>query len=234
MSTSDQEDEVPSSNRAEPRIGPLQHRARTWDTGTGATEPARTLRGITKKKIRQKINTYKYKDINYDDEIRILKILAGKKDSALKCMLFPSNLKLIRSTTKATNHEYKGLSYWWGDGEAEHPVIMYDDVGVRDGLRTMSPFTSSGNFYIRSNLKAALEQFRSETKDVNVWIDALCINQENVKEKTAQVARMDEIYSNASSVWVWLGAGKPETKETFDFLKYDILDLKRSGNWLSP
>lgn len=90
----------------------------------------------------------------------------------------------------------------------------------------MSPFTSSGTFYIRGNLKAALEQFRSESKDVDVWIDALCINQDNVKEKTAQVARMDEIYSSASSVWVWLGAGKPETKETFDFLKYDILDLK--------
>jgi hypothetical protein len=226
MSTSDQEDEVSSGSRAEPRIGPLQHRARTWDTGTGATEPARTLRGITRKKIRQKINTYKYKDIHYDDDIRILKILRGKNGSTLKCMLFSSNLRQKQLTSNTTNHEYKALSYWWGDGEPEHPVIMYDDVDVRDGLRTMNPFTSSGNFYIRSNLKAALEQFRSENEDVNVWIDALCINQEDVTEKTAQVARMDEIYSNASSVWVWLGAGKPETKETFDFLKHDILDLK--------
>lgn len=226
MSTSDQEDEVMSGSRAEPPIGPLQHRARTWDTGTAITEPARTLRGITRKKIRQKINTYKYKDINHHHDIRLLKILAGKNNSALKCMLFPTTLQSTESISKAKIHEYKALSYWWGEGEPEHAVIMYDDVGVRDGLRTMSPFTSSGTFYIRDNLKAALEQFRSATEDVNVWIDALCINQDHVKEKTAQVARMDEIYSNASSVWVWLGAGKPETKETFDFLKYDILDLK--------
>lgn len=36
---------------------------------------------------------------------------------------------------------------------------------------------------------------------------------------------MDIIYSQAQSVSIWLGSGKPETKETFEFL-YSILDLR--------
>jgi hypothetical protein len=225
MSTSDQEDELPSSIRAALHIGPLQHRAQTWDTGAGPARPARTLRSIAEKKIRQKKNTYKYKQIAYRQDIRILKILHGKKGSALECMLFPSSLPSTKSTSKSSYHEYWALSYWWGDDEPTNPVTMYDDTGVREGLQTMTPFNSSGTFYIRSNLAAALKQFRKETEDANIWVDALCINQADVKEKTEQVSRMDEIYSQASSVCVWLGAGKSETKETFDFLK-NILDLK--------
>jgi hypothetical protein len=70
---------------------------------------------------------------------------------------------------------------------------MYDDTHVREGLQTMTPFNPSGVFYVRDNLAAALMQFRREDEDVNIWCDAICINQTDVKEKTAQVARMHEI-----------------------------------------
>jgi hypothetical protein len=89
----------------------------------------------------------------------------------------------------------------------------------------MTPFNPYSLFYIRDNLDAALRQFRSETQDVNIWVDALCINQENIMEKATQVSRMHEIYGEAENVCVWLGAGNNETKETFEFLK-EILDLQ--------
>jgi hypothetical protein len=60
---------------------------------------------------------------------------------------------------------------------------------------------------------------------VGIWVDAICINQEDKKEKTAQVLRMHEIYTEARNVCIWLGAGVPETKETFDFLR-EILNLQ--------
>jgi hypothetical protein len=103
---------------------------------------------------------------------------------------------------------------------------MYDDTHVREGLQTMTPFNPSGVFYVRDNLAAALQQFRREDEDVNIWCDAVCINQSDVKEKTAQVARMHEIYSEAEYVCVWLGAGNEETKETFEFLR-SLLNLQR-------
>jgi hypothetical protein len=89
---------------------------------------------------------------------------------------------------------------------------------------TMIPFGSSGTFYIRNNLKAALLQFRERDDDVNLWVDALCIDQENHLEKAAQVSRMHEIYGQADNICMWLGEGKESTRETFEFLR-EILDV---------
>ncbi|KAH9207610.1 heterokaryon incompatibility protein-domain-containing protein, partial [Leptodontidium sp. 2 PMI_412] len=38
-----------------------------------------------------------------------------------------------------------------------------------------------------------------------IWIDAVCINQEDTKEKTAQVRLMTKIYSQSAHVYVWFG-----------------------------
>jgi Heterokaryon incompatibility protein (HET) len=38
-----------------------------------------------------------------------------------------------------------------------------------------------------------------------IWIDALCIDQANISERTAQVRMMGQIYSGAERVMVWLG-----------------------------
>jgi hypothetical protein len=105
---------------------------------------------------------------------------------------------------------------------------------VQEGAQVqMTPFNPSGVFYIRHNLDAALRKFRHETEDVVLWVDALCINQgkdaDALKEKTAQVARMHEIYSEAESVCVWLGGGTNETRETFDFLR-TLLNLTTLDN----
>ncbi|KAG0653109.1 Heterokaryon incompatibility protein [Hyphodiscus hymeniophilus] len=201
MSTSDQEDEVPSSIHADQ---PLQRRAHT------------------------------YEEIAYSNDIRILKILHGNPGSGLECMLFPRSLWSIVSTSKSEYHDYWVLSYMWRDDEQTHPVIMYDatmsDVtALRDGLQTITRFNLSGTLNIRNNLAAALHQFRHVSKDVNVWVDVLCINQANMEERNAQISRMHEIYNEANCICVWLGAEEREMKETFEFLKY-ISNLETSDN----
>ena len=171
-------------------------------------------------------NTFSYKPIDHNNEIRILKIIQGKDADPLECMLYPSALC---SAKPRPSYPYSALSYWWGgeDDMPIHPITMYRDTWVRDGLQKFTPFHLAGVFHVRKNLASALEHFRQVDRDVDVWVDALCINQEqsdNNGEKTAQVAKMLEIYSEAENVCVWLGPGEPESKETFDFLKA-ILDL---------
>lgn len=39
-----------------------------------------------------------------------------------------------------------------------------------------------------------------------MWIDAICINQNDVAERTAQVKQMQDIYAHASHLVVWVGA----------------------------
>jgi Heterokaryon incompatibility protein (HET) len=61
------------------------------------------------------------------------------------------------------------------------------------------------DYEIQQNLFDALSSLRYETWGRTLWIDAICINQEDVKERNHQVSRMASIYSQANAVVVWLG-----------------------------
>jgi hypothetical protein len=45
-----------------------------------------------------------------------------------------------------------------------------------------------------------------------LWVDALCIDQRNLKERASQVILMRDIYSSAKRVIVWLGKDTPEAE----------------------
>ena len=60
------------------------------------------------------------------------------------------------------------------------------------------------------NLATALVYLRHNSEPRVLWIDALCINQEDMEERNSQVARMADIFRLADRVVVWLG---PESEE---------------------
>jgi len=210
-----------------PNLYPLAKRAQTTPFKTSLSPRNKGWR-IGREKIMTH-NRYKYKDIACDHEIRLLKVLHGKESDRLECMLFnaalPSSSDQL-SASKADSDMYWALSYWWGDGEPKNEIRIYNDTGGRGEIQFMTMFNLFGIFYIRDNLAAALRQCRQRDRDINIWVDAICINQENLEEKTAQVSRMDQVYSGADQVLIWLGAGTADTKETLEFLK-SILDRER-------
>jgi hypothetical protein len=64
----------------------------------------------------------------------------------------------------------------------------------------------NGNpFRIEHNLNLALLHIRSRTHPVNIWIDAICINQADEKERNRQVSLMAFIYTRATRVVAWIG-----------------------------
>jgi hypothetical protein len=66
-------------------------------------------------------------------------------------------------------------------------------------------------FLVRSNLFAALHELRlyfhgKDIARVAIWIDAICIDQDNKEEKPKQIREMHGVFSGAVEVLVWLGA----------------------------
>ncbi|KAI0570678.1 Heterokaryon incompatibility protein 6 OR allele-like protein [Pyrenophora tritici-repentis] len=60
-------------------------------------------------------------------------------------------------------------------------------------------------FHVTKSLEVALSHLTPEDKPLTLWIDALCIDQDDEVEKTEQVQQMQQIYSKATSVIAWLG-----------------------------
>ena len=85
------------------------------------------------------------------------------------------------------------------------PWLLLYDFNKR---RFQSLLRSSSNFEtleVTRNLALALQYLRQEKHARTLWIDALCINQDDAAEKRVEVQRMDWIFANASPILVWLG-----------------------------
>lgn len=115
----------------------------------------------------------------------------GSESGPISCSLINTSLGIL---SKA---KYRALSYTWGDPS------NCQDIQI-----------NGHKFPVTVNLYYALRNLRSETSHEHLWIDAICINQKDDKERSEQVLRMRDIYSQAQCVIVWLGRDfEPEDKE---------------------
>ena len=79
---------------------------------------------------------------------------------------------------------------------------------------------------MRLNLYQALRRLRWFRDPRLIWVDAICINQSDVDEKSQQIPLMGRIYRNAASVLVWLGE-EAETSSAAFTLMENIYDSMR-------
>ena len=101
------------------------------------------------------------------------------------------------SGSDSLSHTYIALSYAWGPDKNHRKINL-------NGIDTE----------VRPNLYAALLELRKSQwvrRGIRLWIDALCINQEDIEEREQQVGIMRSIYEFSWQVVVWLG---PETDTT--------------------
>lgn len=72
---------------------------------------------------------------------------------------------------------------------------------------------------ITANLCEALLRLRDRFLDRIIWIDAICINQNDDREKEHQIQLMAHIYGRAGRVVVWLGQATDDSEMAFAMLR---------------
>ena len=90
---------------------------------------------------------------------------------------------------------YNGLSYVWGQKSSQPKIIRCGTTDIE----------LSDNCYL------ALRHLRRRFETLTIWVDAICINQEDEEEKSDQIRLMRDIYSAAENVYIWLGEGSIAT-----------------------
>jgi hypothetical protein len=135
------------------------------------------------------------------DEIRLLCLLPGVFGERIICTTThiklsenfqtkpPASLPLCNRLvdvhcpeTARHRPQYEALSYVWGPIEMKSISLNGQSCDVRE------------------NLFDALVTLRHENQQRTLWVDAICINQDDMKERNHQVSRMGSIYSQAEKV----------------------------------
>lgn len=139
------------------------------------------------------------------DEIRLLRLLPGHFDSPIHVQLYHQPLQEAK---------YAALSYCWGQNVSNRVEIAVD---YNNRYITTS---------VSENLGSALNHLRDQNEDLILWVDAICINQNNIMERNSQVQLMGSIYMSCKEVLAWLGPGTLESDRTMITLQEIVDELR--------
>jgi hypothetical protein len=122
---------------------------------------------------------YVYQNLSEPTNIRLLQILPDSEESLLRVGLVETSL--------AHSGPYVALSYVWGGDKPSRDVYIDNCI-----------------LKARQNLFGALRKLR-KLSIRTVWVDAICIDQDNLQERAEQVTLMRKIYQQAYEVIYYLG-----------------------------
>jgi hypothetical protein len=130
---------------------------------------------------KKRYETFRYDTLTDNGSFRVVILLPGKYQDGLQCD--------FKTYQVSSPPEYEALSYVWGTQSRAIPLLS-------DGKQ----------IFITGTLDLALRRLRNPHSSRVLWIDQLCINQDDLDERSQQVQLMRYIYSNARRVLVWLGS----------------------------
>ncbi|KAF5233963.1 hypothetical protein FANTH_12360 [Fusarium anthophilum] len=106
--------------------------------------------------------------------------------------------------------EYTAISYCWDNST--------DIARIK--------FHNGDSLPLSQTLVDLFNSLKKKSSKFTVWIDAICINQEDTTEKEFQVPLMGKIYSRSTEVLVWLGNSDDITKNAFRFMSLEEKDVE--------
>jgi hypothetical protein len=145
------------------------------------------------------------------NSFRFAHLLPGAENDAIQIWL---ELKVVRQEDDPTAPQWEALSWLWG---------AYGD------FRTI--VVNGQDFKITRNLFIALRHLRQRKSARLLWVDALCINQEDLAERSSQISQMAFLFHRARRVIAWLGEGNPGSQIVMRLARH-LYDFE-SGNLIS-
>ncbi|TVY17500.1 Heterokaryon incompatibility protein 6, OR allele [Lachnellula arida] len=176
-----------------------------------------------------------YRPIVDPHEIRVLEIKSGAYSEKLRGSLHHCSVEYENETvvnafvgTVPTRYAlsmddlttpvwYTALSYTWG-------APVFDRDIECNGYEKM----------ITASLDAALRNLRKKDRSVVMWIDQICIDQENNEEKQQQIPLMAKIYRHALNTAIWIGDPSPGSDSAMRFLENIYVRLQFIENDIDP
>lgn len=152
---------------------------------------------------------YQYSPLPSEQFIRLLELYPGHANDNLDCTLHQTKLE--------NAPKYEAISYAWGDPANKIDVLC-------DGKIIM----------VTPNLKDALLRLRIKDRSRVLWIDAICINQNDHVEKGSQVKLMKRIYGNATRVCVWLGYTTAQMEPVIELIDHIVSNASPTITRMSP
>ena len=125
-----------------------------------------------------------YAPLAADDEIRLLELGPSSNDELIHCVLRHVRLSEVS--------HYEAISYCWGDANDTVPIEC-----------------SGSLLMVTRSLHSLLSHIRLDSRHRTIWADAICINQTDLAERSAQVRMTGSIYSKVNGVIAWLGEVTP-------------------------
>lgn len=152
--------------------------------------------------------------------IRLVELKPGPWSADIECDMTVVPLPL----DGAKPPSYETISYVWGDPTIQHPIKL-----------------NGCQFNVTENLFLALRRLRRSSESRTLWVDAICIYQDDDDEKAYQVGMMGDIYKGCSKCTIWLGEDPESLSQADDgtgqsrtaLLTLEMFDMFASGVHLS-
>ena len=113
---------------------------------------------------------------------------------------------------------YEALSWSWGKDSPRYAIMVEQ--------RSLDGRVELCRKMVSRELALALKYLRKTSCDRILWIDQICIDQENTKERNHQVQMMSLIYTQAEQVCVWLGEDSGHSTTAMQFIQTKITKLE--------
>ncbi|KAK4496704.1 hypothetical protein PRZ48_012687 [Zasmidium cellare] len=151
------------------------------------------------------MDNYRYRMLA-KGEIRTLSLEPAEFDDPIHVSIQPTQLlsdPLKQNDQSFVAAKYEAVSYAWGSSYLSQSIIV----------------NNKHRLSVTDSCFQALKHFRFLGATRTLWIDAICIDQKNLAEKSVQVGMMGQIYQNANDVLVWLGPSDGQVYLAFAMLK---------------